>query len=289
MQLQSSNHERSIRSVKFSPCGKLLASCSFDGVTLIWQVPTDDASLRRVDLWIEVNKMEGHENEVKDVSWSIFNEANNNYYVATCGRDKTVWIWEISMLDADYDADCIAVLQEHLQDVKAVVWHPKQFVLVSCSADDSIKFWKETESELGSDKEWHCAHTIKGAHESTVWKVDFHVSGNYFVSCSEDGSLKIWNYFTLECLYSVKLSCRPLYSLALRLETIAISSGDGFVYLVNFNLGEKENDYHHLLAGGFTTEKIASGHLGDILSVAWLNNTNILASAGDDNSIKLWE
>ena len=43
-----------------------------------------------------------------------------------------------------------------LQDVKAVVWHPDGEILVSCSYDDSMKLWRE------SDDEWICEQTLSG-------------------------------------------------------------------------------------------------------------------------------
>ena len=44
-----------------------------------------------------------------------------------------------------------------VQDVKAVVWHPDGEILVSCSYDDTIKLWRE------SDDEWVCEQTLTGA------------------------------------------------------------------------------------------------------------------------------
>ena len=128
--------------------------------------------------WDMIASLEGHENEVKSVCWSC-----DGRWIATCGRDKTVWIWE-SVGRGEFE--CVTVLSGHSQDVKFVQFHPQSSsILFSCSYDDSIKVWHEE----GDD--WFCAETLT-AHASTVWGLALNTAGTKLVSVSADRSLICW-------------------------------------------------------------------------------------------------
>jgi cytosolic iron-sulfur protein assembly protein CIAO1 len=82
-------HSRSIRASQWKPSSSAcLATASFDGSVALWRPEGDSKTA-----WECVAQLEGHENECKSVAWSF-----DGGHIATCSRDKSVWVWEGTLL-----------------------------------------------------------------------------------------------------------------------------------------------------------------------------------------------
>jgi WD40 repeat protein len=257
-------HTRAVRSIDFS-YSDMLASASFDASIMIWKYA--DTSYEYI------STLEGHESEVKCVSW-----CNVAPLLATCSRDRSVWIWEY---DDDDDFQCIAVLQEHIQDVKFVKWHPNKELLASASYDNSIKLYTD------ADGDWECFQTLTG-HSSTVWSLSFNSDGNLMCSVGDDKSIRIWkadgDHF-YKCISLVEnLHSRPIYCVDWSPihNLIVTGSGDNSINVLKWD----NNDYSVTLVG-----KCENAHSADINAVEWnpsVEFSNHFCSCADDGKIIEW-
>ena len=186
------------------------------------------------------------------------------------------------MSDID-DIECAAVLQGHVQDVKHVIWHPKEDILFSSSYDNTIKIW----ADPGDDEDWVCVNTLAG-HESTVWEVAFHPDGTQFVSCSSDKTIRIWN---LEDQASGKQKWVA--------KQVLSDVHDREVYSVSWSstgnriaAGSRDNSISIFGPTDALTFQLLTkfeAHGSDVNSVSWNPvDSSVLASNGDDGLLKIW-
>jgi len=318
-------HSRTVRSVSWSPDGRLLASAGFDGLTAIWESKDGEFECAAT--------LEGHENEVKHVSW-----CRNSNLLATCSRDKTIWVW---IADRDREFECMSVLNGHTQDVKMVRWHPTiESMLVSASYDNTIKVWNE------DDDDWYCTSTLN-THTSTVWCLAFTADGRRMASCSDDTSILIWKLKTAStdggaassdeskagwqldgalaghhsrCIYSVDWNKDGLLASGGADDAICIfgptnanaAHSASNAVAPNTNLTPNANNNTNANASASSTSDSSTStpsssslppppsdlnllhlhknaHDGDVNCVAWHpTRPDLLCSVGDDGCVKLW-
>ncbi|KAH8592795.1 putative cytosolic iron-sulfur protein assembly protein 1 [Bisporella sp. PMI_857] len=194
-------HTRSVRSVAWKPStgpnkSLEIASGSFDATIGLWRRHADDVSAEDArgangqaleqeigslgppgdndgseaeEDWGFMLVLEGHDSEVKSIAFSP-----SGQFLASCSRDKSIWIWEEVGEEGEDEWETTAVLQEHTADVKSVCWRENDGngeVLASASYDDTIRLWKEVEegewgsyAELGGDES-------QESHQGTVWSL----------------------------------------------------------------------------------------------------------------------
>ncbi|RKF55644.1 putative cytosolic iron-sulfur protein assembly protein 1 [Golovinomyces cichoracearum] len=110
--------------------------------------------------------LEGHDAEIKHVAYSP-----SGQFLASCSRDKSIWIWEEIGEEGDDEFETVAVLQDHTADVKCISWRRDDGMgelLASAGYDDSIRFWRDSDGE----GEWECVAILE-AHTGTVWALEW--------------------------------------------------------------------------------------------------------------------
>jgi cytosolic iron-sulfur protein assembly protein CIAO1 len=308
------SQERTIRSVAFAPVHspRILAAASFDGSVVIWEQQTTMKD------WDCTAQLEGHDNEVKCVTWN-----STGSLLATCGRDKTVWVWECFLPGTvggpspsgvgggGGDFECLAVLNGHEGDVKCVrfapshgQWGDGDEILFSSSYDDSIKLWAEDAGD------WYCAASISGVHSGTIWSLAVAPSGVRLVSGSEDGNLAIYKcytalekkeYFPSEengaAIGSGLCKCVGVLSKAHTATVycvdyapaksghcrIASGGADNYIRIYREARGSVSHQPQFLLDA-----EVQALH-GDVNCVCWHPwDGSVLVSAGDDGVVRVW-
>eukprot|EP00536_Pseudo-nitzschia_multiseries_P006022 jgi/Psemu1/255025/estExt_Genewise1Plus.C_1240028 len=285
-------HERSIRSVEFCPLSStcILAAASFDATVTIWELDAGS------DTWECTTQLEGHENEVKCVAWNA-----TGSLLATCGRDKTVWVWETFLEGSiggsrDNEFECLAVLNGHEGDVKTIrfapshgIWGDGDELLLSASYDDTIKVWAE------DDGDWYCAVSIADVHTDTIWSLAVAPGGGRLVSASADGSLAV-----LKC-----------YTESERRERFPDEDNNdngnnehhhrhgygsaGHGRIVSGGSDHRINVYKEIITSTsdrplFAVDVSVDTTHGDVNRVCWHpRDGSILASAGDDGTVRIWK
>lgn len=260
-------HSRAVSCVRFSPCGRLLATASLDGTIAL----LSPSSLAVIAL------LRGHTDGVSDLSWST-----ESFYLCSASDDHTLRIWDIRPVlaggaqaaAADPSADrCVRVLKGHTNFVFSANFNPQtSSQIASGGFDCTVRIWDA--------KGGKCTRAI-AAHSEPVTSVHFIRDGSIIVSGSHDGSCKIWDAKTGACLKTVIDDKKPAVSFAMfspNGKFILVAALDDSLKLCNFATGK--------------FLKVYSGHVNRIYciqSAFSVTNGKYIVSGSEDNCVYIWD
>jgi formylglycine-generating enzyme required for sulfatase activity len=279
------DHTGSVYDIDFSPDGRELMSCG-GGDVFFWNPTLGTVS----------NSYS--QNGAKAVAYS-----DDGRFYAYAGTDKA----------QVYDASNNTWLREldHSDYVETMDFSPDGETLAAGLFNDDVVFW--------STSDWNS--TVFTEHDNQLNAVAYSPNGQYFASASQDNTVKLWDAATKDILrtWTDDFDSRDvtfditsshliwasnddkiyLASIADRQITMTIPGHGRDVTCVavsqdgNF-IASGAIDYNVILWSATTGERLqlfggASKHTANLYDVAFCPTEQVLASAGGDDVIKLWD
>jgi WD40 repeat protein len=254
-------------------------------------------------------ELRGHTGEVLDIASYWSGEDDAPTYVTGSG-DRSVRLWDSRVNRPTVDPDAH---RDWVRGVASASSLNGEHVLITVSADCSIRVWNSTDGEF--------IDSINGAHDDWIRCV-CEVSPGYFATASRDASVKLWELSSRMPLHTFRGHSDGVWALG-SLRTVdgkryLASSGDDRslrvwsvderrqVSLSQFDeqckalathadatgdlvaVGSEDHMIYMVDPRSGTVVDQLKGHDGPVRALTFVGDTGVLASTGDDGQLRSW-
>ena len=118
--------------------------------------------------------------------------------IATGSEDTTIRLWRINYTQEgkmERFTECIAILYDHEAAVTGLAFHPTAPILVSCSADTSVKVWRYLNDMRPFPGTEHVVSLIGSLFggRGPVTSIAFHSNGRLLATGNKDNAALLWD------------------------------------------------------------------------------------------------
>lgn len=272
--------------------GSLLVTAANDGVVRLWETATNRG--RRI--------LRGHGRKVSSLTYSA-----DGSLLAAAGNDGVVRLWEPAT------GRRIAELTGHNDRLISAVFGPEGSVLATASNDGDVYVWNAGTGEYQREIDAETDHT---------WAESFSNDGELLATANDDDTVQLWYRSTGARMTGLAKHRGRVRSIAFSPDGTTVATGcddrlvrlwnlddtstalaelDGHsdrVYAVVYGLWPDEPGSHWLASASWDGQAVIwrdgvvqhrlVGHTGRLWTAAAHPSRPLLATAGDDGTIRLW-
>ena len=249
---QLTGHRDSVRSVSFSPDGRLVATASRDGTARLWEV----ASGQPVG-----EPLTGHTAAIWDLSFSP-----DGRLVATASVDGTARLWEVASGQPVGEP-----LTGHTAPLHGVAFSPDGRLVATASDDGTARLWEVASGQPVGEP-------LTG-HTDLVHGVAFSPDGGLVATASSDGTARLWE------VASGQPVGEPLTGHTGVVFRVAFSPDGALLGTAGWDGTARLWD----VDSGQPVGEPLAGHTDAIFGVAFSPDGALLGTASFDRTARLWD